>query len=53
MNAEDPGPEALAEGIQRAFDAYAKKVDAAGVLVSAEVLQPSNASTTISPFASG
>lgn len=51
MSAEELGPEALAEGM-RAFDAYAKALDAAGVLVSAEVLQPSNASTTIS-LASG
>lgn len=31
-----------------AFDAYAKALDEAGVLVSADVLQPSTASTTVS-----
>ncbi|UYN84739.1 MAG: YciI family protein [Microcella sp.] len=46
MSAADLGPEALAEGM-RAFDAYAKALDAAGVLLSAEVLQPSSATTTI------
>ena len=47
MTAEELGPEALAEGM-RAFDDYAKALDAAGVLDSAEVLQPSAATTTIS-----
>jgi hypothetical protein len=47
MNAEELGPEALAEGM-RAFDEYAKALDAAGVLESAEVLEPSSATTTIS-----
>lgn len=51
MTAEDLGPDALAEGM-RAFDEYAKALDAAGVLVSAEVLQPSSATTTIT-LASG
>lgn len=51
MSAGDLGPEALAEGM-RAFDEYAKALDAAGVLVSAEVLQPVAATTTIS-LASG
>jgi len=46
MNAEELGPEALAEGM-REFDEYAKALDAAGVLRSAEVLQPSSASTTV------
>ncbi|WP_438353027.1 YciI family protein [Microbacterium sp. CJ88] len=46
MTAEDLGPEALAEGM-RAFDVYAKALDAAGVLRSAEVLQPSTATTTL------
>ncbi|MCU1491120.1 MAG: YciI family protein [Acidimicrobiaceae bacterium] len=45
--AEELGPEALAEGM-RAFDAYAKALDEAGVLASAEVLQQSNATTTVS-----
>jgi len=51
MSADDLGPEALAEGM-RAFDDYAKALDAAGVLVSAEVLQPVAATTTVS-LASG
>ena len=46
MSADDLGPEALAEGM-REFDAYAKALDAAGVLQSAEVLQPSSATTTV------
>ena len=44
--AEELGPEALAEGM-RAFQAYAKALDDAGVLASAEVLQQSNATTTV------
>jgi hypothetical protein len=36
----------LSEGI-RAFQAYAQSLDEAGALVSAEVLQPSSATTTI------
>jgi hypothetical protein len=47
MTAEDLGPEALAEGMA-AFDAYAKALDASGVLVSAEVLQPVEHTTTVS-----
>ena len=43
---DDLGPEALAEGM-RAFQAYAKALDEAGGLVSAEVLQQSSATTTI------
>jgi hypothetical protein len=46
MNAEELGPEALAEGM-REFDDYAKALDAAGVLRSAEVLQPSAVTTTV------
>ena len=46
MTAADLGPEALAEGM-REFDEYAKALDAAGVLQSAEVLQPSSATTTV------
>lgn len=45
--AEDLGPEAIADGM-RAFQAYAKALEDAGVLVSAEVLQASNAATTVS-----
>jgi hypothetical protein len=33
---------------RKAFDAYAKALDAAGVLVSADILQPVAASTTVS-----
>jgi hypothetical protein len=44
--ADELGPEALAEGM-RAFDEYAKALDEAGVLASAEVLQQPNATTTI------
>ena len=51
MSAEELGPEALAEGM-RAFDEYAKALDAAGVLASAEVLQPVAATTTVT-LASG
>ncbi len=51
MTADELGPEALAEGM-RAFDDYAKAVDAAGILISAEVLMPSSATTTIT-LASG
>lgn len=46
MTAADLGPEALAEGM-REFDVYAKALDGAGVLVSAEVLQPSPLTTTV------
>lgn len=46
MTAGDLSPEALAEGM-RAFDEYAKALDDAGVLRSAEVLQPSTVSTTV------
>lgn len=46
MTAEELGPEALAEGM-RAFDAYAKALQAAGVLASAEVLQPVATTTTV------
>ena len=48
---EDLGPEALAEGM-RAFQAYAEALDQAGVLLGAEVLQQSSATTTVS-LASG
>jgi hypothetical protein len=44
---EELGPEALAEGM-RAFQAYAEALDEAGVLLGAEVLQPSSATTTVS-----
>ena len=44
---EELGPEALAEGM-RAFQAYAAALDEAGVLLGAEVLQPSSATTTVS-----
>lgn len=44
--AEELGPEALAEGMQ-AFQAYAQALDDAGVLASAEVLERSDATTTV------
>lgn len=46
MTAEELGPEAMQAG-QAAFHAYASDLDEAGVLVSAEVLQPSDRTTTI------
>jgi hypothetical protein len=44
--AEQLGPDALAQGMQ-AFQAYAKALDDAGVLRSAEVLQQSELTTTV------
>jgi hypothetical protein len=41
------GEEAMAWG-REAFDSYAKELDAAGVLVSANILQPVAAATTVS-----
>jgi hypothetical protein len=41
------GKEAMDWG-RAAFDAYAKSLDAAGVLVSADILQPVAAATTVS-----
>ena len=46
MTADELGPEALAEGMS-AFRAYAKALDDAGVLASAEVLAQSASTTTI------
>lgn len=46
MSEEELGSEALAEG-QRAFASYAATLQAAGVLLGAEVLQPSTSSTTV------
>ncbi|WP_127476809.1 YciI family protein [Microbacterium sulfonylureivorans] len=46
MTPDDMGPDAWAEGM-REFDEYAKAIDAAGVLRSAEVLQPSAVTTTV------
>ncbi len=46
MSPEDLGPEVLEAG-QAAFQAYAQALDEAGVLVSAEVLQPSSSTTTL------
>ena len=45
--AAELGAEALAEGM-RAFQAYASALDEAGLLISAEVLQRSGATTTVS-----
>lgn len=47
MTPEELGAEALEEGMA-AFDAYAKALEDAGVLLAAEVLAPSSATTTIS-----
>lgn len=47
MTEADLGTEAMNEG-KAAFDDYAKALDAAGVLLSAEVLQHSSSSTTLS-----
>jgi hypothetical protein len=46
MSETELGADVLAEG-KAAFDAYAKSLDAAGVLVSAEVLQPVVTATTL------
>ena len=46
MTPESLGAEAMEEG-QRAFQSYATALDAAGVLVSADVLQPSMSTTTV------
>jgi hypothetical protein len=43
---EDLGSEVIAEA-QLAFQKYAKALDEAGLLASAEVLQPSNVTTTV------
>ncbi len=49
---QEPGDAEVSEEAMNwgraAFDAYAKSLDAAGVLVSADILQPVAASTTIS-----
>jgi hypothetical protein len=45
-SAEELGAEALAQGM-RAFQAYAKALDEATVLISAEVLERSSATTTV------
>lgn len=44
--AEDIGEEAIQAGMA-AFQAYARALEDAGVLISAEVLQPSASSTTL------
>ena len=46
MSADDMGADAWAEGM-REFDEYAKAIDAGGVLRSAEVLQPSAVTTSV------
>lgn len=46
MTPEELGPEAMQEGMQ-AFHRYTSALDEAGVLVSAEVLQPSTSTTTL------
>ncbi|MBL7258525.1 YciI family protein [Paractinoplanes lichenicola] len=46
LTTDELGPEMLAEG-QRAMSSYAATLHAAGVLVSGEVLHPSELSTTV------
>lgn len=46
MSPEELGPEALKAGMD-GFHAYASALEAAGVLLSAEVLQPSTVTTTL------
>ncbi len=46
MNPADVGQDGWEEGM-RAFDEYAKALDAAGVLQSAEVLQQTGSATTV------
>jgi hypothetical protein len=46
LTAEDLGQEAIEAGMA-AFHAYAEALDEAGVLISAEVLQPSSSTTTL------
>jgi hypothetical protein len=46
LTPEDLGEETFEAG-KAAFHAYAKELDEAGVLVSAEVLQPSTSTTTV------
>ena len=46
MTRDDLDAEAVEQG-QRAFAAYAQALDAAGVLLAAEVLRPSENSTTV------
>lgn len=46
MTPEELGAEALEQG-QQAFTSYAATLHSAGVLIGAEVLQPSSATTTV------
>jgi hypothetical protein len=46
MTAEELGPEGLEQG-QQAFTSYAATLHSAGVLIGAEVLQPSSSTTTL------
>ncbi|WP_345801755.1 YciI family protein [Microbacterium sp. AZCO] len=46
MTSDDLGPDAIADAM-REFDVYAKALQAAGVLATAEVLQPSQVTTTL------
>jgi hypothetical protein len=46
LTAEELGQEAIEAGMA-AFHAYAEALDEAGVLISAEVLQPSSSTTTL------
>ncbi|WP_166877810.1 YciI family protein [Salinibacterium sp. ZJ450] len=47
MTEAELGAEAMAEG-KKAFDIYAKDLHNSGVLLSADVLQPSSTTTTVS-----
>lgn len=52
MSPDELDPEALRQG-QEAFDSFAKSLDAAGVLVLADVLQPVAHSTTVAMAGGG
>ncbi|MEU4626498.1 YciI family protein [Actinoplanes sp. NPDC023801] len=47
MHHHEPAEGELSAEAQRAFDVYAKALQQAGVLLAAEVLQPMDASTTV------
>lgn len=51
LNNREPAPGDVSEedmaSFKSAFDAYAKSLDAAGVLRAAEILQPSSLTTTV------
>lgn len=51
LNNREPAPGEIPEeelaSVQAAFDAYARDLDAAGVLLTAEILAPSQLTTTV------